>query len=172
MSSKALGCWGVSCGSSSQERGVPWIWDPQGQRLELEGEASPLTISHCLEMLSFHWTRGVVRWVVRWVPAARHCPACTQWQPAGYSIHRVPSGARGSIPGDKRNPKTPQQHPASPSLSLLPALAFCSSFLHIPESQKLSSSHRGLFPMLPNFPGWEKSLETSFWIPPPASPLL
>lgn len=43
MSSKALGCWGVSWGSSSQERGVPWIWDPQGQRLELEGEASPLT---------------------------------------------------------------------------------------------------------------------------------
>lgn len=41
---KALGCWGVSWGASSQERGIPWIWDPQGQRLELEEEASPLPI--------------------------------------------------------------------------------------------------------------------------------
>lgn len=79
---------GVSPGDPVHRREEsPGFGTPRDRGWSSKEKPALFPSAHCLEMPSCHWTCGVVRWV----PAARHCPACAQWQPAGCPIQRVPA---------------------------------------------------------------------------------
>lgn len=178
MSGKSWGA-GLSPGVSAHRRwGVPWIWDHQGQRLELKGEASPLsgcTLAGDAELELDSW-RGEMG-------ASRTPPPCCaqqlpQWEPAVSPIERVPNRAAvkaaslALLWGDNRHPQLTVATSSSPCTSTAPSPCLLSapSSPHIPEPEELSLSGERPFPVASNFPRVGKEPRGSFLIPPHLRP--
>ena len=95
-----------------------------------------------------------------------------QWEPAVCLLERVPSQATGRAAplalrrGTAGTPSAPRPlslHRSQPLLS-----APTSPLIPKPGELALSAESP-FFPLLPTYPGWEKSLEVPFWITPPST---
>lgn len=166
----ALGCWGVSWGASAQESRGPLDLGPPGTEAGGPRRSQP---SSRLGLVG--WRDGCQPHATT-LPHAPQFPQCGGDTPAVCPLQRVPSRAAVRAVslallqgggGQQTPPAHPNLTPVPLALPLLPALASHPFFPTVSQSQESSPSpERGLFPLLPTFPGWEKSLEAPFRIPP------
>lgn len=176
---KVLGCWGVSWGASLQKKEVPWIWDHRGQRLELEGEASPLSAPSQELVLPAELALDVGggETGARGTPPPCLCTVSLVGT-SSLSPQESPqlSRSEGSIPGPSPGgQQTPPVYSSHIQL-LLPfrcsqPLLSAPSSPHIPEPGELSLSRERPFPFASNFPRVGKGPQGSFLDPPICIPL-